>query len=461
MSRFSSLLIFCALFWGSLSANDSDSTYRHRTIDLGRSAFALDYSAGGNLLAVAGQGAEVELLLPLLGKSLKKLTGAHEDDVLALSFSPQDRLLASAGVDGKVVIWDVASARPLRIMEGHKDYVIAVSWMPDGETLASASWDGKVIYWEPGTGKKIQESERHSDKLTGFAFSPDGKKYACSSADGMVHIFDAETMERIKSLEGHKDDVTNVKWSARSGLLASCGWDNVSHIWNSKTGNQINRLEGHKSDVNCISFSPDGTILATSGSDRKLKIWDLPTGREIANITDHAHDADVEDIDFNNNGTQLATCSRDGKVKIWRVPSLEARLNAAIKTNMEDWKKRGMYEKTAEYEKRMKRSIRKAEDIRKELESQLALFYETNVNWREGLTFRTYNADGEYFPLTSSLFGSLKVIVSTDDAPRVAEHLDKFEFRDLNLRVKNGRMILRRFTAHSKETKRNYRVEVL
>lgn len=459
MYRFYISILLVCLTYSIAKANDS--TYFIREINLEVPLMALDFNKRGNLLAAAGRGGEVHLLQPALGTEVKKLRGVHTDDVLAVTFSPDGRLLASGGVDKRIVIWDVASGQPIRVMDDNPDHIRDLDFSPDGEILASAGWDGTVVFWETGTGRRLRKTEQLAGNLTSVSFGPNGRRFVAGCSDSKLRIYDSESMELQRTLEGHADDILDAEWSDRSGLIASCGWDNTALVWNHSAGRSIRKLPGHDTDVTSVSFSPDGTVLATSGGDRRIKLWDIPTGKEIVNLTLHAHDSDVEKIDFNQSGSTLASCSRDGKVKIWRVPSLEDRLAVAIETGMDQWMERGPYERTADYEKRMNRSEKHADELRKELEKELAVFFEENVNWQEGITFRTYNPDGGYFPLTSPLFGSLKVMVDTDDAPRVAESLDNIEFRDLNIRVRNGKMEIRRINAYVKGSNRRYPVVIL
>lgn len=441
--------------------NDTLTTLVAQSFSLPGSVFSIDYNSRGSMLAAAGRGSAVHLLLPLLGTTLKTMDGFHKDDVRTVEFSPDDRLLATGSADRSVIVWDVASARALRVMNAHENYINDVSWSPDGEILASAGRDGRLIFWIPGTGNILKEAERAPHGLTSVSFSPDGFRVAVAGTDGSVSIYNTVDLTLVHKLKGHSGDVSCVEWSKRSGLVASGSWDDETRIWNAYAGHKVSVLRGHTTDVNCLAFSPDGTVLATSGGDMTIKLWDLPTGQEIITIREGGHTTDVEDISFNHNGTQLATCSRDGKINVWTVPSLEERFNAAIKTEMDKWKVKGIYEKTTDYEKRMGKSVRHVEEVRAELENQLADFYESNIDWRSDLTFRTYNADGEYFPLTSPLFGSLKITVKNDDAPVVAENIDRLIFKNLNLRVRKGRMELRRFVAELPGTNKRFVVTPL
>jgi RNA polymerase sigma factor (sigma-70 family) len=70
--------------------------------------------------------------------------GGH---LVTLAFSPDGKLVATAGAAGVVHLWDIESKRKLADLEGHRGMIQVLAFSPDGQHLASGASSGEIKLW--------------------------------------------------------------------------------------------------------------------------------------------------------------------------------------------------------------------------------------------------------------------------------------------------------------------------
>ncbi|MCJ7568554.1 MAG: hypothetical protein MUO58_13535 [Anaerolineales bacterium] len=88
------------------------------------------------------------MILPT-GEALYEPLVGHTDGILALAFSPDNQLLATAGADQTIRLWNTAGGQAVGMpLQGHTESIAALAFSPDGSRLASAAGTDPIRMWE-------------------------------------------------------------------------------------------------------------------------------------------------------------------------------------------------------------------------------------------------------------------------------------------------------------------------
>jgi ribosome assembly protein 4 len=121
-------------------------------------------------------------------KPLARLTG-HQKQINHVTFSPSGHLLASAGFDNHIKLWQASDGKFLNTLRGHVAPVYQCAFSPDSRLLVSASKDTTLKAWEVRTGKLAENLPGHKDEVFAVDWSPDGERVGSGGQDKAVRIW--------------------------------------------------------------------------------------------------------------------------------------------------------------------------------------------------------------------------------------------------------------------------------
>jgi len=179
----------------------------------------------------------------------------------------------------------------------HEGEVHAVAFTPDGKAALSAGRDGKVRRWDMATTKELPALSGHEGGTFALAVSPDGRHLASAGADGRVRLWDLADGREMGSLAGHKGAVFAVAFGPNGNLLASGGEDGSARVWNVAKREERHLIRASAGRVTTVPFTSDGRSLLTGGigsegntfdglfvpnyAPEVIAEWSVETGKEV------------------------------------------------------------------------------------------------------------------------------------------------------------------------------------
>lgn len=284
-------------------------------------------SPDGENVAVGGgvayQPSDVTLWNLQTGKQRLILKG-HQDNVSSLAFCADGKQIVT-GSANEARVWDLSDGRQVLSVR-HGDVlgsIWSVAFSPDGRLIATGGEDGKAKLWDAGSGQEIHLLKGHTSGVASLAFSPDGSRIATGSRDRTLKIWDVERGEEVLALKGHTDRVLCVAFSADGKQIISGNKDQTAKVWDAQLGQKIIGVKhGQAGAVWSVTFSPDSKHIVTGSdvwNDNAVKIWEVETGREVAVFK--GHEAYVLSVAMSPDGRRLLTASLDNTVRLWDAMS--------------------------------------------------------------------------------------------------------------------------------------------
>jgi WD40 repeat protein/tRNA A-37 threonylcarbamoyl transferase component Bud32 len=197
------------------------------------------YSADGSQLASASDDKTVKLWDTLTGQEKLTLSG-HTTGVRTLAFSIDGKQLVSASGErdraGEVILWDATNGQmlcKLLSLDGHTASVHSVAFGANDTIMASAGDDHMVKLWDTAKREEIRTLKGHSGAVAYVAYSPDGKRLASCGADDSIKIWDVETGHEMLTLK-HIAEIYCVAFSSDGKRLASASNDRTVKVWDAR-----------------------------------------------------------------------------------------------------------------------------------------------------------------------------------------------------------------------------------
>ncbi len=259
--------------------------------------YSLDVSNNGKILVAAGLNTQSETKnyvevynLGNMAEHPRKVEG-YSYAIENICITPDNAGFFARDNSGKSIKYsDFKTSREV-VAPPVKINAIALS--PDGNLLAGAGDNGTLYLWDVKNDFALKEVPRLGNPLTSVEFGPEGRRIVTGDIVGIVKIYDKLSGLMIRTLSGHTSGIEQVRFNHAGTFMATASKDKTVRLWNmSNLKEQPIVLSDHKDWVWSATFTPDDEQLLASvhsstetvkGVEHTIRAWPtrIPT---MANI---------------------------------------------------------------------------------------------------------------------------------------------------------------------------------
>jgi WD40 repeat protein len=261
----------------------------------GTNAFwAIDLSKDGAYLASCGrtsimvwtllsnrdlQNVTENQVVPTPAEEPRLLIG-HSSDVRGVKMSRDSARIVSCCDDGTVRVWNVQTGELLQTLQGHKGGARSLAWSPDSRLVASAGFDDKTVrVWDMIGGTQVMQplgGHGNAVMCVVWGISTASLVVSCD-LDTTITVWDLQgSSARVRHrLRGHAGFVRSVALSPDDRFIVSGGDDKTVRVWGVAAGRLVKVLEGHTCWVVSVAWARDSRHIVSGGNDHTVRVWEV------------------------------------------------------------------------------------------------------------------------------------------------------------------------------------------
>jgi WD40 repeat protein len=292
---------------------------------------ALQWSPSGKKLAAASVEGPITIF-DADGAASLTLPG-HNFGTATFAWSNDGQHFASAGQDGKIILWDIAARTAKQTLEGGAAWVEHLAWNPLGgkngvpHLLASAA-GRKLRLWN-ANGELARDYEDHASTIASIAWKP-ASQFLTTASYSRLAIYTAGLEKPQREFEW-KGSILKIAWSPNGKYVATGDQDSTVHFWFEKTGKDL-QMWGYPTKVRELAWDTSSRYLATGGGV-DVTVWDClksPEGSKPISLK--GHEEFLSALEFQHRGQLLASAGQDGRVIVWH-PHKDSKTRAGMAIN--------------------------------------------------------------------------------------------------------------------------------
>src|SRR6185437_182011 len=240
---------------------------------------------------------------------------AHEKDINAMAFSPDNNLIVTAGADKQVRVWN-ANTGKLENSFKHGYAIKKLFISPDGNYMLSRSSRMYSCLWDLKAGtpvkcfttQQIEGFTPDGQNLIIVEYGDDGKKFATISLLSLADYFTTSSPQRVYMQDSV---ITNVALSSKGKYYVAVEGNNRLWVLDTELPDRKQKYK-LKPEAELIAVSPTSNYMVTEGASH---IYDLRTYKQTVKLKQPLEKDGKNKLSFSSDGRFLIT-EHDGIINV-------------------------------------------------------------------------------------------------------------------------------------------------
>ena len=247
----------------------------------------------------------------------------HTDIVTSVVFSPDGKYVVSGSgeIDGRIIIWDLATEKPYKILAGNYNDVNFLAFSPDGQDIICGLYDGRLIFWR---WKKLKEKRRiyqitsNKEHIFCGQLLKKNKNVVIGSENGDLIYFNLEKRKTVKTIKAHDDKIRCLAIDSAQKHMISCGNDKKIILWNIVEQKPVQTYSNLDDWVSSAVFLPGDSLFAAAAAwNGMIKIFSIHD--TICRHKLIGHNSSVLSLAVNREKNLLISSGEDSLIKLWDI----------------------------------------------------------------------------------------------------------------------------------------------
>lgn len=285
----------------------------------------LVFSPDKRLLAGGGDDGTLYIWRLASGEEIQRFQ-AHEDSIIAIALSPCSRRLITCGHDCAAIEWDLQTAKPLHRFQGRLTNSLGtVAYLPAAtepgfHSVVVGRDEGKLIIWDIPSARPLRIMNESCDLFMALALSPDGRYLAVSDVSKKISVWDVETRSRLYRVAESSAPAESLIFSPNSKDLMT-GCDYTVQRWEVRSGQCLRIWRSDRHPANRLTLATRPLQLLSSHVDQTLRCWQFSDLRQCWLPQERLQVPDdglISSIATSLEGAHRAIGTEAGNIYVWQ-----------------------------------------------------------------------------------------------------------------------------------------------